>query len=543
MSRDSLDPSEMRTRLSNLEEENHGLRDEIEVLKSELSQKTIVLNQTNSELQKLQKSYQEELDKIVELSKKTSDRRLLPEEERIYRLQLAEQASCISTLQDRLWDSENQRRFAMLHSSSSNSFDQGQQIYSTSSKKCNNNHNNNYNNNYSYNYNYNQETNSISNCRRSSFCDPIPNIDKAEKKIISLHHKLLEVSKQNDYFIGELNEWSKFVMQIFNIASEALDEYPSFPSDDPCCQRKIALHVVCKLAKAQKENPKLYEKYTKIKEKYQELRHYLSAIEKRCDHLSQVTQLKATNTNNYANINQNSDFNDGDFSYYQKKKYYKAKGSSNPHVQYQIEDFDTDSIDQQSSRKSFSKYKFDEKKIENYSKNKSIDIDDESDQFLNEKNEKLNCNRKSYFKSNEYIKKDSDFSVSDSKNLMNKQRANQTKCTKRTINTEKAEKIMNPNYNNKSDQNKSSEKIHKQVKHQISTESSKQYHYNNTYPKGRPNIDDDNDALYSNFGANLSRLSKITKNMKNDYYDFAKLSKEIDTESYSNEEISKIKSS
>ena len=214
MSKEIPDLSEMRSKISDLEKENLTLHSQIELSNNELSNKTTVLNQTNSELTELQKQYRESLDKIVELSKKTSNRNLSPEEERIYRLQLAEQASCISTLQDRLWESENQRRQAIIYgsfSSSSGSFDRMQSA--TNNK-----------------YYSNHEIDCTSNYRRPSFCDPIPNIDKAEKKIISLHHKLLEMSKQNDYFISELKGWSKFVIQIFNIATEALNEYPAFPA-------------------------------------------------------------------------------------------------------------------------------------------------------------------------------------------------------------------------------------------------------------------------------------------------------------------------
>lgn len=523
MSKEIPDLSEMRSKISDLEKENLTLHSQIELLNNELSNKTTVLNQTNSELTELQKQYRESLDKIVELSKKTSNRNLSPEEERIYRLQLAEQASCISTLQDRLWESENQRRQAIIYgsfSSSSGSFDRMQSA--TNNK-----------------YYSNHEIDCTSNYRRPSFCDPIPNIDKAEKKIISLHHKLLEMSKQNDYFISELKGWSKFVIQIFNIATEALNEYPAFPTDDPSAQQKITLNVVNKLAKAHEETPKVYEKYSNLKEKYQELKNYLSTIEKRCDHLSQVTQLKTFNAN--ANMNNfhclNSDINEEDFSYYQKDKCFKSKNSSiKPRSRYQFEDSDSDFINNQySNRKAYSKSKYNEKKIENC-------ICNQNDTELDHINENVNFNKKLCHKSNEYLKGNSDFSLSDNSRKQFNMKPNQIKRQKKIITTDETERIINENSYRQSTQNSNKPSFNKQIKLQTK-EKNTQTKFNNTYPQGKScNDNDDSDDLYSNLGANISRLSKITKNMKNDYYDFAKYAKEIDTESYSIEELSKRKS-
>lgn len=531
MSKEIPDLSEMRSKYSDLQKENLEMHSRLEVLNNELTEKNNILKKTNAEHAELQKLYRDSLDKIVELSKKTSDRRLSPEEERIYRLQLAEQASCISTLQDRLWDSENQRRQAILYGMSSNSSsscsDQMQQIHSTSNTKY-------------YNYtNHEIDCSNISNYRRPSFCDPIPNIDKAEKKIISLHHKLLECSKQNDFLLNELKAWSKFVMQIFNIASEAINEYPAFPDDDPCNQRKVTLNVVCKLAKANNETSKVYDKYACLKERYQELKNYLSTIEKRCNHLSQVTQLKTiTNNNNFVDLN--SDFNDDDFSYYQKVKSFKSRnGSNKPRPKYQIEDSEIDI--NQTNRKIYSRSKYDEKKTENCSKKHYISNDTEFDSFSDDQNENLNYNRKSYYKKSEYIKNDSDFSLSDhNKQKFDKITPNQIKRQQKIIKTDETKRTITPNNYKQSVQN-SKISFNNHYKHKTN-EKNTQTSFNNTYPQQKPNVNEDSDDLYSNLGANISRLSKITKDMKNNYYDFAKYAKEIDTESFSVEEISKTNS-
>ncbi|KAK8897265.1 hypothetical protein M9Y10_015204 [Tritrichomonas musculus] len=528
-SKELPDLSEMRLKISDMEKENLELRNQIEILNNELSQKTNILTQTNSELSDLQKQYKQALEKIVELSKKTSGRGLSPEEERVYRLQLAEQASCISTLQDRLWESENQRRFSACHNSSSNSFEQ----ISNDNK------------------NYNHQFDSVSSYRRSSFCDPIPNIDRAEKKIISLRHKLLDISKQNDYFYSELNCWSKFVIQVFNIASEALDEYPAFPYDDPPAQRKAALNAICKLAKAKNETPKLYEKYIKIKEKYREAKEYLNTIEQKCNHLSQVTQLNAPSSNickkqNIIDSESSSDFNEADLAYYHKLKCSNkgvTKNMSNKmNIKHQNlyhhpacynisqnDDYDDDYMSRNLNRKIYSKQKFDEKKIENIPGKEHFTNIDESDHFLDNQSENTYYNRKEY----------------SSNNRQKIPAINQAKYSKKEIITNKNERIMNPNDKNdrcanykQSIQNKTKINVNKQIKRQ-SKETSK---FNKTYPQRNHNNEDDNDDLYSKFGANISRLSKITENMKNDYYDFAKLTKDVDLDNYSIEELSNLNS-
>ena len=466
--------AEMRLKIADMEKEILSYRNQIEILNNELSQKNDILEKTNSELSELQKQYKQALDKIVELSQRSKEKYLTSEEERIYRAQLSEQSVCIATLQDRLWESEKLRKETIIQGG------RGHFPY----------------NSYSHN-----RKNSSQCFKNHSFNDPIPNIERAERKIMNLHQKMSECSKENEYCKREMQKWDKFISNIIGLIVEAFEDISHLPSDDRSDQRRFVLEVLENIIKQQKNTGKIYSKYHDMKEKYTNAKDYLIKIEKRCDHLSEVADLKNLRKQNNKVFAASNSNNQDDSSFINQKNSYYNSLKKNTDNEYK-----------------FSKYNLDNDKKEkyyNFTKNQNISSDDDSNyQFKCKKSP--NSDPINY-KSSKII--DSD--------IININRSESDFC-----------------YDSQQNRKRFYEKNISDVTPNRSRICNKDF--SKSCPKRKRNEsfnESENDA-FCRVGAGISRLAQVTRKMKNDYYDFAKITNEIpDSSSYSIEELSKINSS
>ncbi|OHT17122.1 hypothetical protein TRFO_12645 [Tritrichomonas foetus] len=562
--------AEMRLKIADLEKENLSLQNQVEILNNELSQKNMILKKTNSELSELQTQYKQALDKIVELSHKSGEKHMTSEEERIYRSQLAEQSVCISTLQDRLWDAEHQKKLAMLNSSDSYQYDR----------------------NKHGNYNY----------HHGSFCDPIPNIEMAEKKMMKLHQKLSDYSKENEFYISELRKWTSYNLKIFNIVSDALNEYPGFPSEDLNGQRRITVQMIEKLASLRSDATKIYAKYQTIKGKYENAKEYLNRIEQKCARLSEVSQVRPTKRSR--NINNDFDSETNINQHYYRKQYQNHMncekrtsrkenvnyGNSNygninyrntnhQNANYEVSS-DEESLEHYQNQQRNNQYEKNVKKSFNSRKYEFSDDDErchsqppymfsdkigQSDNSEHSYTHKLNHQRteksqKSKKLENKFDNDDYEISNDDEnylhtrKSLMVNNRNGMSFKDKRRIapNTDPvlSKKLKNKFSHKIQGNDYNSDDVSRNVYFDETIHNRTEFEKNqfkDSYVKNKSRqinqASPSDDETYRNVGKGISRLTKITKKMKNDYYDFAKFTDGLKDDSYSIEELTKINAS
>lgn len=521
----------LRTKIAEIEKENMKLQNQVEILNNELSQKNAILNQTNKELTELQTQYRQSLDKIVELSTKSSDRVLTPEEERVYRNQLSEQASCIAALQDRLWESENTYSSRRRYSGQADPFSKYDNLY----------------NRYDLGHN-NYENNSY------GFCDPIPNIDRAEKKIISLHQNLIDVSKENDYLKSELRKWSKFVISVFNVAAEGLNEYPGFPSNDIEAQRNATFSVVKRLAKMRTDSSHIYAKYNDMKEKYQKAKEYLKSIESRCNHLSQIAQRPPKNpreTNQY----RSESISESGFLFqpnqvapnrncYEEYDNY-CDGPNHIPEQDIFSSDEEDEIPNVKTNMSRLKSQFNEKKIAKSSQREFGIDDDYSYHYQDQKQRKI-INRTDYssekLSPSKYVQKPVPKSdpvnyIKQRKEMEKNYRIHQGDFSEDAIRTDKMALNRKQIITQKNQMRQMPQKKEKEMS--MESDSFKYTKSNRKNDINISDIDANNDSAYSNLGGNLHRLTGIVEKMKTDYYDFAEYTDEIARENNQYEQLRK----
>ncbi|OHT10012.1 hypothetical protein TRFO_20925 [Tritrichomonas foetus] len=249
---EALSIAEYQLKCIENEKRIQGLENQVYLLKNELDQKDQILSQTNNELNKLQKSYKEALNKIVELSSKhttnENDHIKHPENNsKIYKNQINKQSVIISDLNDRLWNSEFQRRAV--------------DCYPKHFKfELFRNHSNNKNN------------------------DPENN---------NTINKIAFLKK-------ELKKWRNCLILIFDICSDALERYYEFPKHDHGSQRRMTVDLVEQLAKKKTDDSEIIRKYENLQKKYNELNTNMDRIKNKCNYLSEKT--KYINENKFGEL-------------------------------------------------------------------------------------------------------------------------------------------------------------------------------------------------------------------------------------------------